>query len=262
MAITQDWQGNLRTVTFGKGTNYALAGNIGGLGIPRVRSTDMDRGTDHGNASGLNRFDMRVLTIPLAIRHQTSAAAANQALTTLRAAWVPSDSDIELTLRIPGSPATVMSYFGRPTGIDAEYDTGLFPNGAITVVCTFECKDPLQYGAETTDDNNTGTFTVTNSGNMPSRRAEFTITADGTAPPSLTNDTDSDDGAVTWRATLNNGTQRVINLRNRTVTDTSGVNKIAELDPSSLWFSLEPGDNSIIEAACSDVDLTYRSAWA
>lgn len=263
MAITTDYQGELGGVTFGAGTDYRITGPIGGLGVPSVRATDTPRGTDHGSASGLNRFDVRVLTIPLAIRNQTSAAAANQAFTTLRAAWVPADSDVELTLRMPGSPETVMSYFGRPRGIQAIYETGTFPNGTIrSLIATFQANDPLQYGASTDDNNNTGTFTVANSGNMASRRATFTITADGGGAPSLTNDTDSDDGAVTWTSVLSNGTVRVINLRDRTVTDGSGVNKLSEIDPSSLWFALEPGNNSIIEANCSDVDLTYRSAWA
>lgn len=258
MAITAAWQGNLRTLTFGSGTAYrVLDQGLRGLGSGSIDGYRQNRSTIDGLVGGNDRLRTRQIAIPFAIR-QASAATASAKMTDILNAWRPASSDLELQMRIPGTPATIMSYWGRPDGVDAKVD--LIELGYVEMLAQFECLDPLRYGAEETDNNNSGTFTVTNSGNAPSDRVTITITADGVGAPSLVNTTDSSK-TITWNTTLAASTVRVIDLRDRTVETAGGANKYSEIDPSSAFFQLLSGGNSWTATNISDVDITFRSAW-
>ncbi len=260
MAITADYQGNIRTTTFGAGTNYSiLTDGVQGLGTPSTRGVTLTRGFSHGLAGSYDRLDSRRISIPFKLTAATAATAQGY-VDDLKAAFAPSDVDIELQLRTPGTPATVMSYFGRPRQVAVGNE--LLAVGVIDVLGIFESLDPLAYGATETDLNNTGSFTVTNSGDVASDRCTITVTSNGSGAMTLQNGSAEGDPTITWGSTLSNGTVRVINLRNATVTTSGGDDKADELSSASTRFwSLESGANSIVAANMSDADFSFRSAW-
>jgi len=259
VAITADYQGNIRSTTFGASTNYPIyTSGIAGLGIPAVRNVAAPRGFGHGSASGLERLQPRTIRIPFKLTASTAAAVQGY-VDALKAAFGPSDSELELTLRIPGTPDTVMSYFGRPRPLTVKQS--LLAVGVSDVLASFDALDPLAYGAAETDDNNSGSFTVTNSGDAVSDRCTITITSTA-AKPTIKNGTAAGDPTITWGTTLSNGTVRVIDLRAGTVATAGGVDKTDELlNASSRFWSLESGGNSIVTTNISDADFSFRSAW-
>ena len=260
MAITVDWQGNLRNITFGASTNYPIyTDGIGGLGMPRVRTSIVDRGYSHGQIGGRERANARRITVPFTLTAATAATAQGY-VDDLKAAFAPSDSDIELQLRLPGTPETVMYYFGRPRR--SPVVNALLKVGVVEFLGTFDALDPLAYGAEATDLNNTGSFTVTNDGTVASDRCTITVTSNGSGAMTLQNTDAPGDPTITWSSTLSNGTVRVIDLRRHSISTTTGDDKTDELSNTSTRFwSLESGDNALVAANMSDADLTFRPAW-
>lgn len=136
--ITEDWQGELRATLLGEGSDYPFGpGAITGLGLPPLKTADVDLAHADGAYGSPDYLASRIITIPMQIGGSTDAAAMT-ALTDLIAAWAPSDVDIELHLRLPGWGHFKVS--GRPRGLDAEL--AQLKSGEIATLGTFVALNP------------------------------------------------------------------------------------------------------------------------
>lgn len=256
MAISADWQGNLRSLTFGEGEEWEVSEpGISGLGIPVPRTRDAERGDRDGDVGGDDVLPRRILSIPLVGTFESPSAAWTAFETDLKVAWAESIVDLPLDLRLPGMPTTGRRYFGRPRGIDG--DLSRLKSSTVRALCTFEALDPFAYGDEETTGPDSGAFDVVNAGNADTDRATLTIVGSGGIPRIVNA---ADDGADVTFAEAVSGT-RIIDLRNRTVVDGSGNDAYFELSAASLWFTLRPGTNALTLTGATSVDVAHRPAF-
>ena len=259
MTITSAWQGELaaRSFTFGRGTNYpGIGGIVGAYGTPTPDADDLRLAGRDGATGGIDRYPKRVLRIPMQVLGDTGADVDTN-LAALKAAWRRSDSDLALSLRLAG--ATTYTYFGRPRGLD-DSRLGKVEAGAALVTATFDCLDPLAYGATVTVAADVSSpVTLTNSGNATSYRCTLTVAGNG-GTPVITNPDDPDGDDITFTAALAGGQSYVIDLQSMTVTK-SGNNRDQDVAASSRWFGLAPGDNDLTFTGCASVAASFRPAW-
>lgn len=269
MAITADNQFDVNGVlTMGAGTNYSvLFDGVKGFGTPSFRSSDLPFGAIRdGVAPGFDTLEARAIALPFMIRGQASASATMQAWTALKAAWQPASNrsgtvtaagEQYLDARLPGMPVTTMRSYGRCRGIpDDEIGPG---QRWITGTGIFLGTDPLLYDASATavSADSSSPVPLPNAGNQPTRRCTLTVVGSGSAPV-ITNPNSLTGGAITFSTALS-GTA-TIDLYAQTVT-VSGVDHTSDVDPSSLWFELQPGTNDVTFTGCTSVAASYRSAW-
>ena len=233
--------------------------SIGGLGLPDVKSADLNRLDDHGSVAADDYAQSRQIFFPIALQRDT-AREAMTALQELKTAWKASRVEDELSIFIPGiGPVDdTLRFYGRPRSTLDVILRGL-PGGVISAFANFAALDPVGYGPVTTI-SGSGTFTVTNEGNADSRRAVVEIIGDG-GIPSLVNA--SDGGAdVRFSQALGVGQSWFVDLRNRTVIDGSGddvfPNNVLQ---ASIWPKLVPGDNSLTLDGADSANVVYRSGW-
>lgn len=240
-----DFELELNSLTI-DGGDYTFEGPIGGLGTPEARTVDSERGDRDGDVGGADVLQRRTLTIPVAITEDDPDDAWTL-LDDLKAAFRVTAADQELTLTLPGLVGT--TYFGRPRGVEVDLE-GL-GQGVIRALCTFVCLDPVGYGDEVTETAG-ASITVTNAGTYVTDRVELTVAASGT--PTIS----GENGSIVFADSFS-GT-RVINLRDRTVTDGSGTDCYPEVAASSTWFTVLPGANTIATST-GTVAATFRPAY-
>lgn len=255
MPISADWQGNLRSLTFGAGTDWQIdEPGISGLGIPVARTRDAERGDRDGDVGGDDVLPRRILNVPLVGTFASPDAAWTAFETGLKVAWAESIVDETLDLRLPGMPSTGRRFYGRARGL-AE-DLSRLKSSTVRALCTFEALDPFAYAEEVTV-NGSGTFAVNNTGTAKTDRIVLTITGNG-GTPKLTNA--SDDGLAVTFAEAVTGT-RILDLRSATVLDGSGDDRYSELSPSNQWWTLRPGANSLTLTGAASVSVAFRPAF-
>lgn len=140
--IAADYQIELRLLLMGASTVYGIGptpASIEGLGLTQPKTNDLDLAHQDGAYGGHDKRGIRVITIPIVIRH-TSAANAMNALTTLETAWDVSTTDIPLYLRLPGWGKFHVN--GRPRGLSAEIPTELRQKASIKCLATFVANTP------------------------------------------------------------------------------------------------------------------------
>lgn len=116
--------------------------------------------------------------------------------------------------------------------------------------------DPLKYGAAITTALAAGaTAALTSAGNIDSPRLAATLTGSGTF--GLTNV--GTGPRVYSRVGMTSGT--VIDFRSRTAY-LGDQNQYHQLSPSSVWWPLVPGANSVQNNGSAPLSITYRPAWA
>ena len=268
MTITADWQIELpdRSLLIGAGTSYDLrvAGGLGGvLDQPKLRTDDLQRTGANGSSLGRVRADWRSLGWRVGVDGATSAAVTALVQTLLVKWRAPEDgAEVAADVRVPGSPETVMRYYGQPRSAVA--DVGAWGNGRSTVEvdCEFFASDPFGYGAEVADDGNTGTFAIAAAGlgdlGADTDRVLLTFTGSG-GTPSLTNNTTG--GVITFAAVLANTIVATVDLRTGAVI-IDGTPTPNGVTAGSTWFALRGGvENSLTLAGATDVDVDYRPAF-
>jgi hypothetical protein len=254
--ITSDWQGNLRSLTFGAGSDWQIdEPGITGLGIPSARTRDAERGDRAGDAGGDDVLPRRILTVPLVGTFDSAGEAWVSFEEELKVAWAEGIVDESLDLRLPGMPATGRRYFGRARGLDD--DLSDLKSGVIRTLCTFEALDPFGYGDEVTTGPESGSFAIAYTGTAPSDRVVLTVVGNG-GTPQIVNASDEGQGVI-FAAPVT-GT-RIIDLRTKTVIDGTATNVFDELSPVNLWFELLPGLNDLTLTGAASVDVAYRPAF-
>lgn len=250
MTITADYQAELRSLTIGAGTAYRIT-RLTGLGTPGRSGARVARVDRPGVIIGRQQLEPAVVIFNVTIV-SSSISTTGDALYDLAAAFRPdADGDeVALDIRYPGSPETVMRLYGTPEGLSDTWEREVGASKVLDVVATFTATDPLKYGAQVTS--------TTNGGTAPTDRATITITGTG-GTPSITNTSDSS-GQIVWNTTLAAAATRIVNLRDKTVVDGSGVDRRGEVLNTSTWFRFQSGANSLTVSGCSQ-STALRPAW-
>lgn len=140
---TENYQASIRGVLMGVGTDYIFTKpGISGLGNPRSKTADVQLDGQDGAYASPEYMDVRTILIPLVISETTDTAAWN-ALKALKIAWMPSTSDLELHVQLPGWGH--IYYLGRPRSLDD--DCELVHDGVVTCIAEFLATDPHAHDA-------------------------------------------------------------------------------------------------------------------
>lgn len=222
-----------------------------GLHLPTPDTSDLAL-PGHGSVAGMDRVRYRPVKFPLLV-NEADSEDAEAILEELKAAWVYSDEDIALELEMAGTPRR---YYGRTRGL--EVDLAYVHQGVITgIVANFDALDPWGYTeAVTVDADVSSPITLTNTGNIATARVAITIVGNG-GTPVITNTTAG--GSITFRVPLANLATRTLNLRTFDCEDATNHND--EIEPTSPWFHLVPGDNVITFTGCTSVAASIESAY-
>lgn len=261
--ITADWQYRLveRDFLIGNGTNYDIrfgTGVHGTMGAHRHTVT-VEHGTADGRAFGNTWNNGSDITIPVQLEAAPSAVTTRQRAHALSTGWRKLQTgELELEAREPGTPATVMSYFGKPGVIDPSAENYLF--GLLVHLCTFECSDAYAYGPAVATADKTATFTIDDSdcGDLEADtdRVIFSVTVDSGSEFTLLHDT----GHVTVEGVAAADVV-VIDLHNMTCTR-NGTAADQLVTDDSDWFFLNGGvDNEIEVDGDVTIDVSHRPAY-
>lgn len=273
----------LRGVTFGAGTSYRWASWPSGLlATPAIRSGDTPRAGSHGIQAGPDLlgganivFDLWVLAV--------TRVAAETAAAELLAAFAPSSVDLPLTVTMSGAPDTYLLY-GRPRGAECRPDAK-FNGGVLRVRAEFAATDPRRYSS-TEQTASTGlptaagglefgavapfVFGTGGSGGAMSCPNEGTFptpwVATFTGPlvgPVLRLEATGEQVSFSG-ATVASGQTLVVDSTERTVLLDGTTSRYSWLAPTSRWFELAAGANTVTLLGASGagtVELAWRSAW-
>jgi len=252
VAITTDYQAEIRGLTVGAGTPFEFSGPIAGLGTPTPRTADAERGDLDGDVGGDDVLPRRILTLPLNVDAATPAALF-ALVADLKAAWRPSPVDVAFDLRLPGFPSSdgILRFYGRPRGLELEL--AAVKNAHADALLTFEALDPFGYGPEETVALG-GATVVTNDGSAVSDRWTLALTGGGgTVTFENTND---DEPALALAGAA--GTE-LLDGRARTIT-AGGTDAYAVKAPGGGWPLLVAGTNAVTLTGATG-NLTFRPAW-
>jgi len=136
--LTVDYQWQLGSTLMGAGTTFLPAPpGVKGLGVPAPKTADVDLEGAPGSYAANDQPASRLLTLPMTITASTDALALT-ALATLSAAWAPSTTDVDLTIRLPGMGQFHVT--GRPRGLTDDLTD--VKSGIVRVLASFFCPDP------------------------------------------------------------------------------------------------------------------------
>jgi len=97
--------------TVGAGTAYPITGPIEGLGLPKLRVNDVDRGHRDGAVAANDYYTTRVVSVPVAVLG-ADIDDTLALLDDLTDNWAASDVDLDLTIEL--SATRTMTFTGRP----------------------------------------------------------------------------------------------------------------------------------------------------
>lgn len=239
--------------------DYLLtADSITGIGVPDVNPGDLNIADEHGSVTGVDYAAPRILRLPVSIFREDEPQLAMEAFRDLATAWRVASDTQTLSVTIPGlGPADdTLRYYGRPRGSLQPRLQGYYA-GYVRTLATFEALDPVGYGPEETTAGS-GTFVVTNSGDVDSRRAVVTVTG---ATSALKLENADDDGAFVEFSAAS-GTV-VIDLYAKTVVNGSGTDIYASSGVlnTSTWPRLVPGTNSLTLSNATSASVAHHDAW-
>lgn len=271
------WVWSYNGFSFGDGTDIDVVA-VDGIGLPAVRSSDVDRLGGHGSHPGRDLLAGRRLTFELELLADDDADLAAQ-LAAVAAATAPRDDELPLVFQLPGEVAKQV--YARPRRRDLPVDLRYlyqFP----TLALQFDASDPLIYAegqrvALTTAPQPSvgrtysrvhtwaygatgagGSMFLANQGTAPTSRWEAFIGGPCVNPTLI-----GPGGTLTFVETIAAGAQLVLDGRNRIAL----LNGTASRAPAagSVWFEIPPGGGEVrfttADAPNGGVLMTWRDAW-
>lgn len=116
----------------------------------------------------------------------------------------------------------------------------------------FDCPYPFWHGAAVSDTGNSGSFSVTNSGNAPVGDAIFTFSGIAT----LTHDATGDSFEIV------SGSNTVVDAGERTIKRAAAhVDTDFTLGSTGYWIELAPGVNNFTLSGAGTVDVDFFDGW-
>jgi Phage tail protein len=286
VADPNDWQFTYRGLTVGANTPYELT-QVTGIDPPDSREDNVDRAEGDGAYTFAGYLDVRRVTL------EGQIIADGQDMETLVTSWraafgVPSQDDLPLTFLFPGAGDIVKLVNGKPTKKHFPVDPG-YSIGVATFAVEILCGDPLIYESQlrtlgSSSPALTGGFgfpfgfpfgfantgstgggnVATNIGIVPTKAfIRIDTGSDTVTGPRIRNET-QDKQLYFPGLTLTPGQTLDIDTRARTVLLNGTTSRYEFLDPTSQWWSIDVGANTITYASDSGtgtMTLYYQSAW-
>lgn len=268
MAITADYQFELRGLLLGDGTDYEVT-KVQGLDMPDVRARTLDP-YRHGLVGvGDHWFGAREVIIDLDVLGTPGADLANK-LRDLATATQPSSSDLVMSYRLEGESTRRINV--RPIGRTYPVDVAA-TRGFVPVALRFVAYDPRLYADAETSTPITiasgavnGSATITNAGTFETLPVMTMTGGVPTTSLSMTNLADSSRVVKVLTTGLATADILVVNFAKRTVT-VNGVNRYDLVDATTRWWRLLPAGNIVSvsrptgDAYGSTFTFTHRDAW-
>ncbi len=272
--------GSFNGLAFGPGSNFDVVGLDGLLDLPATRVLDVVKAQDQGAFLGPIFAAERQVILQLWV--QGNSTISWDALVAQLQAAAPI-SQVESPLYYDGSTRLVncrvtrrripfdVNYQGRagiatiefmatdPRIYDAILSQSTIGPGTAGTGFTFPFTFPLTFGAGATGN----TFTATNNGSYPTLPVA-TISGGAITNPSIQNVT----AGLTMLVdiTLATTDTLVIDFGARTIVLNGTASRRSLMDPTSRWWSLAPGANTIKftgtpGSGSPQLSMTWRNAW-
>lgn len=254
--------------------------------LPPVRSGDQPLLRRHGSHPGDDFADVRTVLVQVEFYAHDNARLA-ELVAALQAATAPGADEAPLVFQIPGvAGGSKARLWCRPRrrSLPVDFDDGWFhrvPRGLVEFVATdpalldnteqnanttlptsaggltFPAVFPLLFGAVSTG----GAITALNAGSFD---ADCTFRIDGPCDnPRIESITAG--RTLAWNGSLALGEFLVLDTKSRTVLLNGTASRYWQLDTSSRWFTLAPGDNEITFRAttpsAATLNMVWRSTW-
>ena len=283
--ITQDWQMEYRDVLLGSSTPYEIVQVEGLMDLPEIQVSDRLRLRRHGLSPGDDFAGRRSITVTFEVDAPT-VADLNTYLGTVADITRPGLEESPLSLQIPGVaeggkrranvrprrralPVNLDFYYGLPIVV-VEFvatDPRIYTSSnylALTALPSggggllFPATPPLTF-VESTE---TGDVNAVNDGSFP---VNPVIRIDGPITnPTIENLEQSK--TIEASITLLGGEYLLIDTESRTVLLNGTASRYSSLLPTSEWWDLAPGDNTIRFRSSTNTEdavlsVSYRSAW-
>lgn len=267
----------LRGLNIGAGTVYRWSSFPAGFGLPPVRSDDIMLPDRDGELAGIDRLAGRTLVFEVYCL-EDDAATVEATANFLKAAWRPSDTDLELKFTLARGE---YSLFGRPRACDVVITKTLL-GGVLAARLEFKAMDPRLFGIE-----NATTIALPGGGTGLTFNATPNFSFGGAATGG--EDTIANDDVVDtdWTADFNGpltdpsiehvetgyalrltgsiltGETLTLDSRTRSIVLNGTSSRYSWLNGGSRWFVFVPGSNTVrfrANAGSGNVVITWRNA--
>lgn len=285
MTLTDDFQYDIDGFTIGKGTPYKVMSIEGLFELPDVQSSDTGREGVDGDFSGDDEvLTGKTITVQLVLLDE-NRGASDSLYDALAAATNNISYDVPLTIRRPGKADRIIYVRTRRRAFRAGWN---FSTGLGDGLIEFKALDPRMYsgathsllkglGTSTQSGrgyplsfpygyggilNTAGTINCYNAGNYS---APAVIRLDG--PLTAPRITHQESGrTITLTTSIATGEFVLIDLDSHNLLYQGTSSRRAWLDPTSRWFMLAPGDNTLAFRSsgvneAGTMTITWKDAW-
>lgn len=244
-----DWEFVYNGLTFGAASDTGVL-SVEGLNPPDSRIDEVEQAIKHGSFVFAEFLTSRRITMQGDIIGDSNNDFATK-INDWRAAFVPRASDLPLVYKFPGEVEKRIYCVPTRRFFPANLNYNLnFTNWTLELLA----QDPRIYAEAASQ--LVGAGVAANAGIFPS----FPIaTITGATNPVIGNSTTGKEISLTL--TMAGGEELIIDFDKRTI-ELDGVNRYETLNlPTSEWWDLEPGNNTITYSGGGVLTLDWRSAW-
>lgn len=270
----------------GSGSPYITSGWTGLLSAPPVVQYHSKAQAKHGVVYGFELFDARTLECDFAIDGSSALDLESKMEDLANAMVLPLAyaSEIELpfaqsavdtpfVVKRPGKkPRQIFCHINNFDPGKADFHQAM---GMTSGSIQWYAGDPRVYSLDLNSQSVSiatsqiiSTSTIVNAGSFPSPRLTLTIQGPvtGGGPVVIQNSTASGTPALKINVTLAGTDTMIVDFFNKTIT-INGTDTYQDKDPSSQWWDLLPGPNTIVvsrtttNAVSAPATLTWYDAW-
>lgn len=278
--ITSDWEMEVNGVLLGGETAFSISQITGLLDIPDISSGDQARLRRHGLHPGDDFMGGRSVSIDFEVYADTSSDFSS-AITSIMEATVPGQPEVALAFQLPGvAGGGKRVLYCRPRRRNIPIGERFF-HRVPTASVQFDATDPRIYSASLS----TATTSVaTSSGGLTfDHTGNFTFGSGGESGSIVAVNSGTFDTGVTFRIdgpctspfienqttgdvleldlTIAEGDYVLLNSEARTVFLNGTASRYSSLTTASKWFSLAPGNNSLVFRASTSSGATLSTSW-
>lgn len=280
--FASDWQVSLGGIVMGKNADWCIT-KVDGVGLPNVRSTDIDNAFLHGTSALGDFAESRTINIDFSAKF-ASPQAGWDAVRQLAGAWQATVSDQPLRFRMTGDKTLFL--IGHPRRLDVNTDA--MYRGVVSGSAQFVADDPRFYHSQVTRQATNINIALESDGfcfdpNAFCLDPEVCIPVGETGiiyaenigntkvPPIIVVSGDLQDVTISnintgewfqWEGDVGNGELWVDALSRTAKLD--GVERYDEIAVGSKFFWLAAGQNRLNVTAATgtgQAEVRFRSAW-
>lgn len=244
-----DWQFAYNGVTFGAETDYELK-SVEGLGPLDIRTEESERAGEHGATVFAQFYPHRVITF----EGDTLDAPITTTMVTIQTAFAARRTPLPLTFKVPDiEELRILAY---PKRFATKHDR-VRAIGIGDFIGQVVSEDPRIYSntLQTAAIASGASAVCANAGNFRSPPVA-TIPA-GAVNPRITNATTGE--FIELSGTL--ASALTLDFWERTIKTSGGSSEYGKKNPASVWWDVDPGNNTIEYTGGGSLTFTWRSAW-